>query len=317
MNSFGQLDRRLTTVYQGFSHQDPAPNRVKPLPIQVLHKCQELVAAAPSPMDMAIMDLLWIGFFFLLRPGEYLDRENNSPFQLKHLKFMRGLVTLDHMTCAPLLLQTATHVSITFDTQKNRRRGEVIAHGTSGHSIACPVRALGRRVLALRTHNASLTTKICTYYHHGQPKLIVSPDCQVLIRQAVTLLPNLNYEPKDVTTRSLRSGGAMALLCGRVDITNIRLVGRWASDCAFQYLHAQALPVINKLSRTMVTAGAFTLLPGQTIAQEAVAILQETGMLQGNANQTPAAPQNHIIAQRTTTTNTPRAGNWPSRRVLY
>ena len=59
----------------------------------------------------------------------------------------------------------------------------------------------------------------------------------------------------------------MALLCGRVDRDVIRLVGRWKSDAMFRYLHAQALPLIAPLARTMLHHGCFTLLPGTDTPQ--------------------------------------------------
>ena len=46
--------------------------------------------------------------------------------------------------------------------------------------------------------------------------------------------------PADVSARSLRAAGAMALLCADVDSDRIRLLGRWQSDQMFRYLHVQA-----------------------------------------------------------------------------
>ena len=68
-----------------------------------------------------------------------------------------------------------------------------------------------------------------------------------------------------MNAHSLRAGGAMALLCGRVDADTIRLVGRWKSDAMFHYLHAQALPLVRHLAPTMLTHGAFSLLPGSDL----------------------------------------------------
>ena len=68
-----------------------------------------------------------------------------------------------------------------------------------------------------------------------------------------------------MNTCSLRAGGAMALLCGRVDADTIWLVGRWKSDAMFCYLHAQALPLVWHLAHTMLTHGAFSLLPGSDL----------------------------------------------------
>ena len=76
------------------------------------------------------------------------------------------------------------------------------------------------------------------------------------------LSPHIGFCPSDVNACSLRAGGAMALLCGRMDADTIRLVGRWKSDAMFCYLHAQALLLVQHLAHTMLTHGAFSLLPG-------------------------------------------------------
>ena len=59
----------------------------------------------------------------------------------------------------------------------------------------------------------------------------------------------------------LCEAGVMAEVSS-VDPHVIRLVGRWKSDAMFRYLHAQALPLVRNLARTMLSHGNFTLLPG-------------------------------------------------------
>ena len=43
-----------------------------------------------------------------------------------------------------------------------------------------------------------------------------------------------------ITARSLRPGGATALLCANVGTEAIMLLGRWKSDAMFRYLRVQA-----------------------------------------------------------------------------
>ena len=73
--------------------------------------------------------------------------------------------------------------------------------------------------------------------------------------------------------RSLRAGGAMAMLCGKVDSDIIRLVGRWRSDAMFRYLHAQAIPIISPLAPTMLQNGAFSLMPNADLPPNIPALL--------------------------------------------
>ena len=48
---------------------------------------------------------------------------------------------------------------------------------------------------------------------------------------------NLGFEAKDVSARSLRATGAMALLCPGSDSDIIKIIGHWQSDKMLRYLH--------------------------------------------------------------------------------
>jgi hypothetical protein len=76
------------------------------------------------------------------------------------------------------------------------------------------------------------------------------------------LHPDPAYTLSDVSVRSTRSGGAMALLCAGVDSDRIRLIGRWRSDEMYRYyLHVQAQPVMTGLAAAMLRGGSFQLSP--------------------------------------------------------
>ena len=145
----GLMDPRLSSLYKAYANEDPAPDRVKPMPIQVLHKAQEAIDDTSSPLDRAIMDMTWIGLFYMLRPGEHCKSNENSPLLLQDITLTISHRKLNVFTDSEHDIGQATHSSLTFDTQKNRVRGEVIGHAQSGHSVACPTLALIRRVLYL------------------------------------------------------------------------------------------------------------------------------------------------------------------------
>jgi hypothetical protein len=95
-----------------------------------------------------------------------------------------------------------------------------------------------------------------------------------MLRLAATAMhAQLGIDPARLSARSLRAGGAMALLCARVDTDIIRLVGRWRSDEMLRYLHLQAYPLMHTFASRMHQHGSFTLLPGQLIAPAAAPIL--------------------------------------------
>ena len=263
LTSYGDMDPRLTNLYTSYKNVDPAPHCVKPLPIQVLHRAQAISGA--STQAQATIDIAWIAYFYLLCPGEHCKAPENAPLTFAAVTLLIGSTHLSLLTATTADLNRATHSSLTFDTQKNRERGEVIAHGRSGHTVACPTKSLIRRVQYLRSTGLPPTTPLCTYLVGTRRHHVTSHDITTLLRNAAASFPHIGFSPSDVNARSLRAGGAMALLCGRVDADTIRLVGRWKSDAMFRYLHAQALPLVRHLAHTMLTHGAFSLLPGSDL----------------------------------------------------
>ena len=72
----------------------------------------------------------------------------------------------------------------------------------------------------------------------------------------------------------------MALLCAGIDADIIKLVGRWRSDAMFRYLHAQALPIVRQLAKSMVNHGEFTLARGAFETEKANRILNTISNLE-------------------------------------
>ena len=269
---FGKIDSRLSTLYTAWTKMDPAPRRVKPLPLPILHHAAQH-AAPTNPTQIAIVDMAWIAVFYLLRPGEYCKSADNAPLTAGSIKMLIGNRPLDVLTCPIPDLFRATSSSITFDTQKNRNRGEIIAQGLSGHPRACPTKALARRIQYLRLHRAATGTPLCSVWNTQHQFHVTSDMITKTLQTSAAALPHLGIAPADISARSMRAGGAMALLCGRIDADVIKLVGRWKSDAMFRYLHAQALPIAKDLARTMLHHGNFTLAPGTDTPAAAASLL--------------------------------------------
>jgi hypothetical protein len=68
-------------------------------------------------------------------------------------------------------------------------------------------------------------------------------------------------EPSLLSARSLRPGGATALLYTGIDTDVIQLLGRWKSDAMLRYLRVAALAHTSNLSQQMLTAGTYTFAP--------------------------------------------------------
>ena len=264
-------DHRLQRMWRCYTKQDPPPDRVKPVPIQVLRHIMTIAIASNDPVILATADMITLAFFFLLRPGEYTDSPSDTkPFHLQDAQIFVGPQRLNIATATDAQLLSATFVSLTFTEQKNGVRGEVIGLSRSGNPNLCPVNALVRRVIHLRQHNAAPNTPLARV-HNGTRWAKITPSLITnTLRNAVTYLSpaSLGFLPSDVSARCLRAAGANALLCANIDTDIIRLLGRWRSDEMLRYLHLQAAPVMKNFARAMLSGGTFTLIPNQLVPQQ-------------------------------------------------
>jgi hypothetical protein len=267
-NSNGKLDFRLHRQLQAYKKADPPPHRVKPVPLQVIQYAIHLCTRHPTPQSSTIAQMLVLGFFFLLRPGEYAwtDNPDAAPFRLCDVHLITNNVRLDPISCTEQQLTSATFVALEFTTQKNGVRGELVGLGRSGHPILCPVQAMIDRLKQLRLHNAIGTTPLYSFKDGNTWKHITTTLLTQHLRWATTALTNtVGVSPDDISIRSLRSSGAMALLCANVDSDKIRLLGRWRSDEMLRYLHIQAFPIVQPLAHLMVRHGEFTFIPNNRL----------------------------------------------------
>jgi hypothetical protein len=209
--------------------------------------------------------MLLLGFYFMLRPGEYAHTKSKdaTPFRFKNVHLFTGRHRLNHFTTPVCRLAAATSVALEFDRQKNGVRGELITLSRSGHATICPVIAAIKRVTHLRTHNASPDTPLYAYWNTSEWASILSCDLTTALRTAATAMGPL--EASSISARSLRSAGAMALFCAGMDKMTIQLLGRWKSDELLRYLHAQAFPVTARCAQLMLQHGDFAMIPNQPI----------------------------------------------------
>ena len=284
----GDQDLRLSGLWRHYRHQDPPPNRVKPIPRAVLLTAYRLAAESCNPADQCLADMLWVALFFLCRPGEYTaDAEESRPFRFQDTQLWLGARSLDKRTASEAELLAATCSALVFTNQKNCVPGEVIAQGTSGSATACPTHSIARRILHLRAHNAPDDTPLCSYFEEGEWWTITPPMITSLLRAAAAAVgPSVGFHPNEISARSLRASGAMAMLCGGIDPTVIRLRGRWRSDTMLRYLTVQAAPFVADVAARMLSGGEYALVPGR-IDQGADAAVPAPA---GAAAPQPAAP---------------------------
>jgi hypothetical protein len=68
----------------------------------------------------------------------------------------------------------------------------------------------------------------------------------------------------EISVRSLRAGGAMAMLFGKININSIPMMGQWHNDTMVRYLHVQAQPIIGNYVANMFNEGTYTFQPDET-----------------------------------------------------
>jgi hypothetical protein len=258
------LDPRLKLQLKSYAKEDASPRRVKPIPLPILHQATAIATAANDPVSLALSDMMWIAFFFLLRPGEYTQpAEDSHPFRLADIRLWKNSIAVDCFTGSANDLLNCTFVSLIFTTQKNGTRGEAIGHGATNNPLACPVRSVARCILYLRQFQAPPTTFLCAIGPSFQP--LTSSGLTALLRQACFSLGNPSgFLPSDITAKSLHASGAMALLNGNVDHDVIQLIGRWKSDSSLRYLHVQAHNLMNGFADVMLQGGNYNLIPATT-----------------------------------------------------
>lgn len=268
--SSGKLQPRLKSLLDSFENADPAPSRVWPVNITILQALKTILDSwQDQAQATAILDLSIIAFFFLCRPGEYAltsksEPGRSSPFRLENVRFTHATKHgFSAVTSSLNDVQAATYVALTYTDQKNATRDESIGHASTTHAFLDPVQATRRRVLHLRAHFAEPAAPLHRYYDsRNKPFDITTTQIGQLLRQAAKSVQHITGIPPDrIQAYSLRSGGATALLCAKVDQTVIQLIGRWKSDAMFRYLRTQAMPVTNHTAHLMLSSGTYTFAP--------------------------------------------------------
>jgi hypothetical protein len=218
-------------------------------------------------VDTAIADMICIAVFFLLRPGEYTGTTaDDTPFHIKDVGVYICDRKLDNAFASDAELDSATSVSYTFTTQKSGTRDEKLVQGRSGNVLCCPVRATIRRVRHHRLHKSGQQVPIASYYATSRRTAVKPKDVPNTLCTDMSLnFHRIGINASDISARSLRASGAMAMFAGDMDMNNIRLMGRWNSDAMMRYLHGQAQPIVGKFAARMFNDGAFAFQPDETV----------------------------------------------------
>lgn len=112
----GKLNLHLARQLTSYKKADPPPTRVKPIPFPIIAHTANISYISNTPKGQTIADMLILGFFFLLRPGEYMFTTNPeaAPFQLQDAHFLINDRRLNYLTCAEQELLAVNFIALEF-----------------------------------------------------------------------------------------------------------------------------------------------------------------------------------------------------------
>lgn len=263
MNPSGRIDLRINGLIAHWKQQDPPPSRVSPVPLDIYVIAINMCRAVNDPVYDCLADMLIIAFFFLCRPGECTAGTRSCrPFRYQDVCLYAGALVLNLLTATLSEMQASTFSTLMFTNQKNAVPGEVIGQGRTTHSIMNVCVPLANRIHYLRFHNAPLDLPLCSHLVNGRWHVITAAQFTAVLRAAVSIGgAKYGLYPHQVSARSTRSSGAMAMMCGGVDTSRRRLQGRWKSDVMFRYLMVQHAPLCADIGQRMVDGGNFDTIP--------------------------------------------------------
>ena len=236
----------LQQQIESYRRADPPPAPKLAVPITVPHHIVMQGLFSPNPKTRATNDLICIAFYFLLRVGEYTytptrQRRRTQRFRVKDVTFRRPDHSIIPNTAPLPELLTAAHATLRITNQKNGTRGQCIHHHCTGR-ITSPVKALARRIAHIMSHTANQDTAISTYFDFPWlPKQVRATDINSALKTSIYALglQRFGFNRSNVSSHSLRAGGAMAMKLNGVDTVTIKKMGRWSSNTFLEYIHQQ------------------------------------------------------------------------------
>ena len=266
---------RLSQALDGWRKSDPPPTKKLPVEADIPeYLCHVGQTKHAPPLETAVGDLTVIAFYYLLRVGEYTAKgtRNSSKqtvqFKLEDVTFF-GKNSKGHLTQlarnAPReLIMSAQSATLKLDNQKNGWRGVCIHQEANGEQVACPVRALGRRFLAIRDNSADPKLTLSSYYSNGSRHDVTDKHIRAALKLAAYALgyPARGFPIDRIDTHSLRSGGANALSLAGYSDTQIQKMGRWKGATFKEYIREELHVFSEGMSRNMKHTFRFVNISG-------------------------------------------------------
>ena len=262
----------LAAFLKGLRDKDDPAKRSYPANIPIVRNLWNILGVDDpiyGRVNRHVCDLTIIAFYWLLRPAEYTPSRGagrSQAFRFCDVSFTIGDVvrSATDLSLNDVTESSVTSAVLTFTDQKNGVRGEQVAQRANTDPIMCPAKALFRLTQHLRDHRAPATSPLYTFYDSTNTARTVSSRLITngLRHSAQSLQDTTGIDYALLSARSLRPGGATALMCANIDPTWIQLLGRWKSNAMLRYLRIQAHVNNAHFSQLMLDHGSFTFAPG-------------------------------------------------------
>ena len=99
LNSFGNVDERISCQLDQWIKEDPAPTCVNPLMFSLLHYIDSVDLNLGTEPQLDLAGMVWISVYFICRPGKYTSAtEVSTPFRFKDAAIWIGSQRLNIQT---------------------------------------------------------------------------------------------------------------------------------------------------------------------------------------------------------------------------
>jgi len=269
VNDSGSIHPRIRSLLRGFESIDDPPNRQKAVTPALLRDLVKMVTNFPEGSRHAA-DLIVGAYFFAMRACEFCSTKNRGRTRILtcgNVTFRdkdRNQVRHDDSS----LGERAMFVTICFVDQKNGTKMERRSQRRSGVKGLCPVEAWAAVIKRIQRQFADELEKgelpVCSYKQDGNndKRFEVSDErIRDLLRSTCRIHDGINQYgigEREVGTRSIRSGAAMALAVqGGQSERSIMMLGRWKSLAFLVYIRPQVLEWAGDMSCRMANTTSF------------------------------------------------------------
>ena len=270
-----RLWQPLQIMMAGLRKWDKPTKKKLPVEVDVVELlCNLGQLPTASTKDAVVGDWSLIAFYYLLRIGEYSEKDARQEskqtveFRMKDVTFFefdaKGRLRQMPRNASDERIGRAAGATLRLSNQKNGWKNACIFHFHNGDDVTSPTRALGRRYCHIRAHSSDKDEKLSAYFVRGvRYHLKAGMISNALKAAAGALKYELRGIPiEDIDTHSLRAGGANALSLNGYSDREIQKMGRWRGETFKEYIREGLSTFSKGMSHAMKKSFQFVNVHG-------------------------------------------------------